>query len=145
MKHEKGGGASKRGLTGFCIFIQRILMAKKRKGIECAIYLLLWQYRSFKMEVFQNRYLRMILNIFWPNITTNEELNKQTSTQPLVSDIERRRWPYRQNASNRLNKSGTPMDAYWIEKGNDEDPTPEKGIREGSLSWGLLEKLVKDE
>ena len=34
-----------------------------------------------KCEAFQNRYLRRILRVFWPNKNSNQVLKKRTQTQ----------------------------------------------------------------
>ena len=45
-----------------------------------------------KLETFQNKCLRRILQIFWPNTITNEELLKRTECASLETIIKRRRW-----------------------------------------------------
>ena len=46
---------------------------------------------SCMFEVFQNRCLWRILNIFWPNTISNVELHRKTSTSPIMTEIKRRR------------------------------------------------------
>ncbi|XP_041376699.1 uncharacterized protein LOC121389156 [Gigantopelta aegis] len=98
-------------------------------------------------------YVKRILNIFWPNIITNEELHKQTSTQSLVSEIKCRRWRWISHVI-RMPQTALPrMALRWSPPGKRKRGRPketwrrtvEKEIREGSLSWGLLKKLAKDE
>lgn len=47
---------------------------------------------SHKLEVFQNRCLRRILHIFWPNTISNYELRKITRTESITQLVQRRRW-----------------------------------------------------
>ena len=50
-----------------------------------------------KIDVFQTRFLRRILKIFWPRTISNEELYHRTNTAPLSVDINRRRWRWIEN------------------------------------------------
>ena len=45
-----------------------------------------------KLEVFQNKCLRRILKIYWPNTISNEELWIRTATTPIQEAIQTRRW-----------------------------------------------------
>ena len=45
-----------------------------------------------KLEVFQNKSLRRILKIFWPNTISNEELHKRTGVRSISETIRTRRW-----------------------------------------------------
>ncbi|GFR98347.1 endonuclease-reverse transcriptase [Elysia marginata] len=38
---------------------------------------------EYRLEVFQNKFLRRILKIFWPNIISNEDLRGRTGLEPL--------------------------------------------------------------
>ena len=42
-----------------------------------------------KLETFENRCLRKILGVFWPNTITNEELHSKTDATSLATQIER--------------------------------------------------------
>ena len=44
------------------------------------------------LEVFQNRCLCRLFNIYWPNKISNEDLLKKAQKQTLTSEIQRRRW-----------------------------------------------------
>ena len=46
---------------------------------------------SCMFEVFQNRCLWRILNIFWPNTISNVKLHRKTLTSPIMTEIKRRR------------------------------------------------------
>ena len=39
---------------------------------------------NHRLEVFQNRCLRKLLKIVWPNTISNVELHRRTSTQPMT-------------------------------------------------------------
>ena len=45
-----------------------------------------------KINTFQYRCLRRILNIFWPNTISNAELRLKTGTNNISSEVTRRRW-----------------------------------------------------
>ena len=47
-----------------------------------------------KLEVFQNKCLRRILKIFWPNIISNEELRNRAGISPIAEVIQKRRWQW---------------------------------------------------
>ena len=44
------------------------------------------------LEVFQNRCLRRILNLFWPNTISNIELHREALTSSIMTEIKQRRW-----------------------------------------------------
>ena len=45
-----------------------------------------------KLRAFEGRCLRRILNIRWPNVISNKDLEKKTSIENIVTEIKRRRW-----------------------------------------------------
>ena len=47
---------------------------------------------SHKLEVFQNRCLHRILNIFWPNTISNAELHRRTTTKLITQEVQMHRW-----------------------------------------------------
>ena len=47
---------------------------------------------SHKLEVYQNRCLHRILNIFWPNTISNTELRRRTTTKLITQEVQMRRW-----------------------------------------------------
>ena len=44
------------------------------------------------LEVFQNKCLRRILHILWPNKITNAELHERTGMLPISIEVKKRRW-----------------------------------------------------
>ena len=49
---------------------------------------------SHKLEVFQNRCLRRILRIYWPQTLSNYELRRRTGTEPITQQVRRKRWKW---------------------------------------------------
>ena len=49
---------------------------------------------SHKLEVFQNRCLRRILRIYWPQTILNYELRRRTGTEPITQQVRRKRWKW---------------------------------------------------
>ena len=47
---------------------------------------------ELKLEVFQNKCLRRILKIFWPNTISNEDMRNRTGISPIADVIQKRRW-----------------------------------------------------
>lgn len=45
-----------------------------------------------KLEVFQIKCLRRILQIFWPNVISNEDLRDRTGMTTMAERIQERRW-----------------------------------------------------
>jgi len=46
---------------------------------------------SHKLEVFQNKCLRRILRIYWPQTISKYELRRRTGTEPITQQIRRKR------------------------------------------------------
>ena len=49
---------------------------------------------SHKLEVFQNKCLRRILRIYWPQTISNYELRRRTGTEPITQQVRRKRWKW---------------------------------------------------
>ena len=47
---------------------------------------------NHKLEVFQNRCLCRILNIYWPNTMSNAELHRRTTTKLITQEVQMQRW-----------------------------------------------------
>ena len=45
-----------------------------------------------RLQVFVNRYLRRILNIYWPETISNEELRNRAKEDSIKNQIRRRKW-----------------------------------------------------
>ncbi|KAL9983368.1 hypothetical protein ACROYT_G005527 [Oculina patagonica] len=105
-----------------------------------------------KLDTFQNRCLRRILNIFWPNIISNAELRRATSTNNISSEVKKRRWRWIGHVL-RMDPSSIPRVAlHWTPTGKRARGRPketwrrtvEKEMRESGLSWGELTKNAKN-
>ena len=46
------------------------------------------------LEVFQNKCLRKILRIYWPNKISNTDLHERTGIQPISLEVKRCRWKW---------------------------------------------------
>jgi len=44
------------------------------------------------LDTFQNRCLRRILGIPWPDIISNDELYRRTGVPPVSREVKKRRW-----------------------------------------------------
>ena len=105
-----------------------------------------------RLEVFQNRCLRKIPKIFWPNTISNAELHSRTSTQPITLEIKRRRWQWighvlrmPQTAIVRTTLRWTP-DGKRV-RGRPKETwrrTVEREMKQHNLTWGKLEKTSRD-
>jgi hypothetical protein len=47
---------------------------------------------SHRLQVFVNRCLRRNINLWWPDVMSNEELWHKTSQEPIAVEIKRRKW-----------------------------------------------------
>ena len=66
------------------------------------------------LEVFQNKCLRRILHIFWPNKITNAELRDRTGMLPISLEVKKKNmevdWPRKQNATDIYSKNSHALD-----------------------------------
>ena len=70
------------------------------------------------LEVFQNKCLRRILHIFWPNKITNAELLERTGMLPISIEVKKRRWRWIGHV-NRMPHTSIPRVAIrWTPAGN---------------------------
>ncbi|KAI0211165.1 hypothetical protein LSAT2_004014 [Lamellibrachia satsuma] len=75
---------------------------------------------AHKLETFQNKCLRKILGVFWPNTITNEELHRKTDATSLATQIKKRRWRWLGHVC-RMSPGALPKTAYagqQMEKGD---------------------------
>ena len=72
---------------------------------------------AHKLETFQNRCLRKILGVFWPNTFTNEELPRKTDATSLAKQIKKRRWRWAwtrvPNVTWRTAQDSRTLDRRW--------------------------------
>ena len=103
---------------------------------------------SHKLEVFQNKCLRRILRIYWPQTISNYELRRRTGTEPVTQQVRRKRWKWIGHmllmppaALPRVALRWTP-DGRW-KRGRPIETwrrTVEKEMKENSWTWGHLER-----
>ena len=108
---------------------------------------------SRKLEVFQNRCRRRILNIFWPNTISNIELHRKTSTSSIMTEIKRRRWTWighvirmPSDAIPKIALRWTPI-AGRRRRGRPKETwrrSFEREMKENGLSWAQVEHLARN-
>ena len=103
---------------------------------------------AHKLETFQNRCLRNILGVFWPNTITNEELLCKTDATSLATQIKRRRWRWLGHMC-RMSRGAVPKTADGkTRRGRREETwrrTVEKEMKECSLTWNTITKWSADQ
>ena len=106
------------------------------------------------LEVFQNKCLRRILHIFWPNKITNAELHDRTGMLPISLEVKKRRWRWIDHV-NRMPPTYIPRVAMrWTPPppGNRRRGRPnemwrrpvEREMKALGWSWGQVAKLAAD-
>ncbi|KAL9952937.1 hypothetical protein ACROYT_G040269 [Oculina patagonica] len=92
---------------------------------------------SHKLEVFQNRCLRRILRIFWPNTISTYELRRITRTETITQQVQRRRWRWIGHVLRMMQrKRGRPKETWRR--------TVEREMRDNEWTWGHLERAAAD-
>ena len=104
------------------------------------------------LEVFQNKCLRRILHIFWPNKITNAELHDRTGMLPISLEVKKRRWRWIGHV-NRMPSTSIPRIAMRLTPaGNRRRGRPketwrryvEREMKALGWSWGQVAKLAAD-
>ena len=107
---------------------------------------------SHKLEVFQNKCLRRILRIYWPQTISNHELRRRTGTEPITQQVRRKRWKWIGHVL-RMPSAALPRVALrWTPDGGRKRGRPketwrrtvEKEMNENSWTWGHLERRAPD-
>lgn len=107
---------------------------------------------SHSIEVFQNRCLRRIFKIFWPNTISNQDLLKRAGLPSLTSEIKRRRWRWMGHVL-RMPSTALPRIALkWTPDGKRPRGRPKETWRrtmdrereEQGWTWGYLQKTAQD-
>ena len=104
-----------------------------------------------RLEVFQNKCLRRILHIFWPNKITNAELHNRTGMLPISLEVKKRRWRWIGHV-NRMPPTSIPRRAMrWTPAGNRRGRpketwrrSMEREMKALGWSWGQVAKLAAD-
>jgi len=107
---------------------------------------------SHKLEVFQNKCLRRILRIYWPQTISNYELRRRTGTKPIKQQVRRKRLKWIGHVL-RMPPAALPRVALrWTPDGHRKRGRPketwrrtvEKEMKENSWTWGHLERRTPE-
>ena len=106
-----------------------------------------------KLDVFQNRCLRRILPIYWPNTITNEELHRRAEIEPISTQVKRRRWRWIGHVLRQQTTALTRIALRWTPDGQRKRGCPketwrrtvEKEMKEKGWTWGRLERVSADQ
>ena len=107
---------------------------------------------SNKLDVFQNRCLRRILQICWPNTITNEELHRRAEIEPISTQVKRRRWRWIGHVLRQQTTALTRIALRWTPDGQRKRGRPketwrrtvEREMKEKGWTWGRLERVSAD-
>ena len=106
-----------------------------------------------KCEAFQNRCLRRILRIYWPNEISNQQLRERTNTQTIEESIKIRRWRYIGHVLRKGSKDDTKVARTWTPEGKRKRGRPKETWRRmaekerdemGWQSWRAVKEIVMD-
>ena len=102
-------------------------------------------------SVFQNRCLRRILQIYWPNTITNEELHQRAEIEPISTQVKRRRWQWIGHVLRQQTTALTRIALRWTPDGQRKRGRPketwrtvEREMKEKGWTWGHLERVSAD-
>jgi hypothetical protein len=106
-----------------------------------------------KLKGFDNKCLRRILNIFWPNVISNRDLETSSSISSISREITKRRWKWIGHAL-RLDHDENPHIALtWTPDGKRRRGRPREAWRRtvtrertklGWNSWIAAEHRARD-
>ena len=107
---------------------------------------------AHRLEVFQNRCLRRILKIFWPNTISNKDLHERTETMSIETLVRQKRWRYIGHTLRKPTTSLPRMALRWTPDGHRRRGRPketwrrtiEKEMKEHGWTWGYLERCSAD-
>ena len=106
-----------------------------------------------KCEAFNNRCLRRILRVFWPNKITNMELRKRTETQTIEESIRLRRWRCIVHVLRKGKEEDQKVALTWTPEGKRRRGRPRETWRRtaererneyGWPSWRAAEDVARD-
>ena len=104
------------------------------------------------LQVFINRCLRRILNIYWPEIISNEELWRNTGQVEVNLEIRERKWRWLGHTLRKPNDAIEKKALEWNPQGVRRRGRPretwrrtlEKEAKERNKTWGELKVLAGD-
>ena len=105
-----------------------------------------------KLDVFQNKCLRRIMKIFWPNIISNEDLHIQTGMMPMEQTLEKRRWRWLGHVCRMSPNSITRTAMRWTPQGKRKRGRPketwrrtiQKDLKSRGLSFNTAPHVAAD-
>ena len=107
---------------------------------------------SKRLDTFQNKCLRRILKIYWPNTISNKELLERTGMEPVSCTVTRRRWRWTGHVL-RMEVGAIPRTALrWTPQGKRKQGRPletwrrslEREMRREGWTWGQISKMASD-
>jgi len=107
---------------------------------------------SSKLDIFQNKCLRKILHVFWPNTISNEQLLQRTGLEPISSTVNKRRWRWTGHVL-RMGTHEIPKTALrWTPQGQRKRGRPaetwrrglERDMKKQRWTWGKMTALASD-
>ena len=99
------------------------------------------------LEVFQNKCLRRILHIFWPNKISKAELHEQTGMLPVSLEVKKRGWRWIGHVNRIHSKSSYALDPRRKQEGRPKETwrrSVEREMKALGWSWGQVAKLAAD-
>ena len=105
-----------------------------------------------KVDVFQNKCLRRIFKIFWPNTATNENLRERAGLEALPKIVRERRWRWLGHVCRRPQESLIRRALRWTPQGQRKRGRPketwrrtvEKDLKEKGLSLETAPRAATD-
>ena len=103
-----------------------------------------------RLQVFVNRSLRKVMNIFWPEWITNKDLWSIANQKPIDEEIRRRRWKWLGHTLRKDHGNITRQSLTWNPTGKRGRGRPkmtwrrtvEGEMRQAKLSWGQLSTIA---
>lgn len=103
-----------------------------------------------KIQTFINRCLRRILNIYWPNTISNEDLWIKTKQEPIEIQIKRRKWKWIGHTLRKPTQTITRQAISWNPQGKRKRGRPKNTWRRelekelAGHNWKTVEKTAQD-
>jgi hypothetical protein len=104
------------------------------------------------LQVFLNRYLRIMLGVRWPDTINNKELWRKTKQQPINLTIRTRRWKWIWHTLRKANNNITKQALEWNLQGKRKRCRPKNSWHRGIISelqainttWGETKRKAQD-
>ena len=104
------------------------------------------------LQVFVNKCLKRILNVFWPNTISNEELWQKTNQKKITDQIKTRKFRWLGHTLRKQQDDITKQALRWNPQGQRRRGRPrltwrrklEKELKELNLNYASAERLAQD-